>query len=135
MITVMPKYNPFAERAGMQKVSVHEPAKEALGVAEVLKGFGFDVQLLGSQRYVRGKLEGLTAEQVSILKEAFKKNDNLRFRRELVALRHVPYGTTKLYREGIEILDLEHLAKLVRVVGVLLQTKVYLFWKLNSNCY
>ena len=129
MVAVMAKYNPFAERAGMRKIAVHEPAKQALVLAEVLKGFGFDVQLLGSQRYVCGKLEGLSAEQISALKEAFKKNDALRFRRELVALRHVPYGTTKLYQEGIDGADLERLARLVRVVGVLLQTKVYLFWK------
>jgi len=63
------------------------------------------------------------------LKEAFKRNSTLRFRRELVVFRHVPYGTTKLYQEGIDAADLERLASLVRVVGVLLQTKVYLFWK------
>ena len=135
MIAVMPKYNPFAERAGMRKVSVHEPPKEALGLAEVLKGFGFDVQLLGSERYVRGKLEGLTAEQISALKEAFMHNDHQRFRKEIVACHHVPYGTTKMFREGMEVADLDKLAKLIRIGGVLLQTKVYLFWKLNSNCY
>ena len=127
MITVMPKYNPFAERAGMQKVSVHEPAKEALGVAEVLKGFGFDVQLLGSQRYVRSKLEGLSNEQIAQLKEAFMRNDHQRFRKEIAACRHVPYGTTKLYREGIEAADLDRLTKIIKLEGVLLQTKVYLF--------
>ncbi|MGD0072122.1 MAG: ABC transporter ATP-binding protein [Candidatus Bathyarchaeia archaeon] len=129
MIAVMAKYNPFAERAGMRKVSVHEPPKEALGLAEALKGFGFDVQLLGSQRYVRGKLEGLSSEQVAELKEAFVRNGHQRFRKEFAAMRHVPYGTTKLYRAGIESADLDKLAKLIRIVGVLLQTKVYLFWE------
>ena len=42
-------------------------------------------------------------------------------------MRHVPYGTTKLYQEGIDAADLERLARLIRIVGVLLQTKVYLF--------
>lgn len=41
---------------------------------------------------------------------------------------HVPYGTTKLYREGIENTDLERLGKLIKITGVFLQTKVYLFW-------
>jgi hypothetical protein len=59
---------------------------------------------------------------------AFIKNNHLRFRREIAANRHMPYGTTKAYREGIENADLEKLAKLVKIVGVLLQTKVYLFW-------
>jgi hypothetical protein len=59
---------------------------------------------------------------------AFIKNNHPRFRREIAANRHMPYGTTKAYREGIENADLEKLAKLVKIVGVLLQTKVYLFW-------
>jgi hypothetical protein len=45
----------------------------------------------------------------------------------------VPYGTTKMYREGIESADLERLAKLIRIVGILLQTKVYLFWQRDQT--
>jgi hypothetical protein len=59
---------------------------------------------------------------------AFIKNNHARFRREIAANCHMPYGTTKAYREGIENADLEKLAKLVKIVGVLLQTKVHLFW-------
>jgi hypothetical protein len=70
----------------------------------------------------------MTPSQINKLKEVFVKNDHQRFRKEFAALRHVPYGTTKAYREGIETADLEKLAKLIRIVGVLLQTKVYLFW-------
>jgi len=62
------------------------------------------------------------------LKEAFVRNGHQRFRKEFAAMRHVPYGTTKLYREGIESADLDRLAKLIKIEGVLLQTKVYLFW-------
>lgn len=47
---------------------------------------------------------------------------------EIAACSHVPYGTAKLYREGTESADLERLAKLIKIEGVLLQTKVYLFW-------
>ena len=133
MVAVMAKYNPFAEKAGMRNVITKDPSAEALGLAEVLKGFGFDLQLLGSQRYVRGKLEGLNVEQIAKLKEAFMKNDHQRFRKEIASCRHVPYGTTKLYREGIENADLERLLKLIRIEGVLLQTKVYLFWKKPEN--
>ena len=91
--------------------------------------FGFDLQLLSSERYVRSKLEGLNPTQITALKEAFVRNDHQRFRKEIAACRHVPYGTTKAYREGIETADLEKLVKLVKIVGVLLQTKVYLFWQ------
>ena len=91
--------------------------------------FGFDLQLLSSERYVRSKLEALSAVGVMTLKGSFVKNDHQRFRKEIAACRHVPYGTTKAYREGIENADLDKLTKLVKIVGVLLQTKVYLFWE------
>jgi ABC-type lipoprotein export system ATPase subunit/GNAT superfamily N-acetyltransferase len=129
MVAVMAKYNPFAEKAGMRNVITKEAPKEALRMAETLKGFGFDLQLLASERYVRSKLEALNPEQIVTLRRAFVKNDHQRFRKEFAALRHVPYGTAKAYREGIETADLEKIAKLIRIVGVLLQTKVYLFWK------
>jgi len=129
MVAVMAKYNPFAERAGMRNVVTKSPPEEALRMAETLKGFGFDLQLLSSERYVRSKLEGLKPTQIAVLKDAFVRNDHQRFRREFASMRHVPYGTTKAYREGIETADLEKLTKLVKIVGVLLQTKVYLFWR------
>jgi ABC-type lipoprotein export system ATPase subunit/GNAT superfamily N-acetyltransferase len=129
MVAVMAKYNPFAEKAGMRNVITKEPPKEALRLAETLRGFGFDLQLLASERYVRSKLEALGPEQIATLKGSFVRNDHQRFRKEFAALRHVPYGTAKAYREGIETADLEKIAKLIRIVGVLLQTKVYLFWK------
>jgi energy-coupling factor transporter ATP-binding protein EcfA2 len=129
MVAVMAKYNPFAEKAGMRNVVTKDPPEEAVRLAEVLKGFGFDLQLLGSERYVRSKLEALSAEQIVALRGSFVKNDHQRFRKEIAACRHMAYGTTKAYREGIENADLGKLAKLVRIVGVLLQTKVYLFWE------
>jgi GNAT superfamily N-acetyltransferase len=133
MVAVMAKYNPFAERAGMRNVVTKDPPEEARRLAEALKDFGFDLQLLGSERYVRGKLEALSTKQIAALKEAFMRNDHQRFRKEFAAIRHVPYGTTKAYREGVEAADLGKLAKLVKIVGILLQTKVYLFWGQNSR--
>jgi hypothetical protein len=56
MIAVMPKYNPFAERAEMRRVLVKDPPKQVLNVESALAGLGFDLHFLGSQRYVKGKL-------------------------------------------------------------------------------
>jgi hypothetical protein len=41
---------------------------------------------------------------------------------------HDPYGKSKIYKEAVENADLEKLTKLVGICGLLLQTKVYLFW-------
>jgi hypothetical protein len=60
---------------------------------------------------------------------AFVKNDHPRFRREIAANRHMPYGTAAAYTEGVENASIERMARLVKIVGMLLQTKVYLFWR------
>ena len=59
---------------------------------------------------------------------AFIKNDHPRFRKEIAANHHLPYGTTEAYAEGIKNANIERIAKLDKIVGMLLQTKVYLFW-------
>jgi hypothetical protein len=41
----------------------------------------------------------------------------------------MPYGTAAVYAEGIRNASMERMARLVKIVGVLLQTKVYLFWR------
>jgi ABC-type ATPase with predicted acetyltransferase domain len=129
MVAVMAKYNPFAERAGMRNVSVQQPPEKALQFSRVLSELGFDLQLLGSERYVRSKLLGFESSQMAILKEGLVKCDHPRLRKEIASLRHVPYGTTSAYREGVETADLTRLIKFVKIVGVLLQAKVYLFWE------
>ena len=125
----MTKYNPFAEKAGMKKVLEQNPSEEVKRVAAALSSFGFDLKLLGSQKYVSDKLQSLSPEQLQALKEAFVKNDHPRFRREIAATRHKPYGTSAIYAEGVRNASTERIAKLVKIVGMLLQTKVYLFWR------
>jgi O6-methylguanine-DNA--protein-cysteine methyltransferase len=112
----------------MKKVLEQKPSEEALRVADVLSGLGFDLKLLGSQKHVQDKLQSLSPEQLDELKEAFIKNDHPRFRKEIAATRHMPYGTTTAYAEGVKNAGMERMAKLVKIVGMLLQTKVYLFW-------
>jgi hypothetical protein len=51
MSAVMAKYNPFAEKAGMTKVSEQQPSKQAIKITEVLKSCGFQPELLGSTSY------------------------------------------------------------------------------------
>jgi len=112
----------------MRKVFEQPISEDAVRMTEVLKQFGFDVQLLGSSRYVRSKLEGLSSEWMVTLKTAFIKNSHPRFRKEFASCRHMPYGKTRDYAVGVENADLEKLTKLVKIVGMLLQTKIYLFW-------
>jgi GNAT superfamily N-acetyltransferase len=127
MVAVMAKYNPFAEKAGMKKVLEQKPSEEVKRVATALSSFGFDLKLLGSQKYVSGKLQRLSPEQLKELKGTFVKNVHPRLRREIAAIRHMPYGTATIYAENVRNASLERMAKLVKIVGMLRQTKVYLF--------
>jgi len=42
---------------------------------------------------------------------------------------HQPYGKRNAYTEEIKNADLMKIAKLIKIVGVLLQSKAYLFWQ------
>jgi GNAT superfamily N-acetyltransferase len=133
LIAVMPKYSPFAEKAGMKRVAVQESVKSVSKISGVLLELGFDMQLLGSERYVRGKLEGLSSPELGRLREAFRCNRHPRFRKEFggVGARQM-FFTRVDWEVAIRAADVAKLARLVRVVGVLLQTKVYLFWSRDN---
>jgi len=128
MSAVMAKYNPFAEKAGMRKVVEQAPAKEAVKISKVLSDIGFNLQLLGSEKYVTGMLEKLNGDLLARVKGTLAKYDNPRLRKEL-GDRHKPYGNSAAYVAALKSADCVKLAKVIRVVGMLLQTKVYLFWQ------
>jgi hypothetical protein len=132
LIAVMAKYSPFAEKAGMQKVAEQQSTEGFSKVSKALLELGFDLQLLGSERYVMGKLEGLSAQQMCKLKETFLRSNHPIFKREFSVTRHQPFGKTSDYIACIEKADHVKIAKLVKLVGMLLQIKVYLFWRTQN---
>ena len=126
MPAVMAKYNPFAEKAGMQKIAEQPPPKEALKISETLQQLGFNIQLLGSEKYVLTKLQTLNAESIAKIREAFIKHPHARFMKYFFC--HMPFGRKKAYTEEVRKVSLERLAYLIKVCGFLMQTKTYLFW-------
>jgi ABC-type ATPase with predicted acetyltransferase domain len=128
LIAVMAKYSPFAEKAGMQKIAQQQTVEGISSVSKALSELGFDSQLLASERYVLTKLESLKPEVIDKLKEAFIKNSHTRFRREFAASRHQPFGKVADYINSVHRAELPELGKLIKLVGMLSQTKVYLFW-------
>jgi len=62
-----------------------------------------------SRKHVSDKLHSLSPEKLETLKEAFIKNDHPRFRKEIAANRHMPYGTAAAYAEGIKNASMEDL--------------------------
>ena len=132
LIAVMAKFSPFAEKAGMRRVAEQQSVESVSKVSHMLLELGFDMHLLGRERYVKAKLENLSPAQLSSLREAFVKNSHPRFKKEFASSRHQPFGKTSDYIKGIENADSEKLARLIKIVGMLLQTKVYLFWSQPS---
>ena len=126
LVAVMARYNPFAEKGGMRKIAVQEPTKSVKKIAVVLKELGFDLQLLGSRKYVLSNLKNLSKGDLDRVREIFIMNPCPRLRK--IFSSDLPYGTNKVYREGIVKAGFEGLAHLIRVCGLLLQLKVYLFW-------
>jgi GNAT superfamily N-acetyltransferase len=127
MPAVMAKYNPFAEKAGMQKIAEQPPSKEALAIAEALQQIGFKINLLESEKYVLDKLLSLKETELQTIKEVFIRHSHARFMKYFFC--HMPFGRKQEYVKAVAKTDLERLAHLIKVCGFLLQTKVYLFWK------
>jgi len=124
----MVKYSPFAEKAGMKRIAEQQFVETVSKISKILLELDFDLHLLGSERYVKAKLENLTSAKLSKVQEAFVKISHPRFKKEFAASRHQPFGLTSDYIKGIENAGSEKLARLIKIVGMLLQTKVYLFW-------
>jgi len=130
MPSVMAKYNPFGEKAGMKKIAEQPPPKEALKIAETLHELGFNTQLLGSEKYVLNKLQALGDKDIAKIREAFIKHNHSRFMKYFFA--HKPFGRKQPYVVGVKKASLDKLAHLIKVCGILLQTKVYLFYEKNQ---
>jgi len=129
LIAVMAKYSPFAEKAGMRRIAVQQPSKDVLRISSVIEALGFDLQLLGSQKYVLSKLEELKPSEVRLLRKSLSRCGHPRFRKEFALSRHVPYGNSGEFKKAVGRADIPKIAKLIKIVGMLLQAKTYLFWR------
>jgi ABC-type ATPase with predicted acetyltransferase domain len=129
MIAVMAKYSPFAEKGGMKKIIEQQSVTSVSEILKTLSGLGFDLQLLCSERYIENKLERLNSEQIGELKFVIIKSQHPRFKKEFTVGRHQPFGKTIKYSENIQNMNKFKLAKIIKLVGVISQTKVYLFWR------
>jgi hypothetical protein len=129
MVAVMAKYNPFAEKAGMTRIVESKPEPKLLRAAEDLAAQGFNIHLLGSRRYIRSKLEALTQDGLERVKKALSiATDHPKILKKLMR-RDVIFGYREEGLEALEKADVEKLAELIFTSGILLQTKVYLFWR------
>jgi hypothetical protein len=72
------------------------------------------------------KLQDLRPAELSSVREVFQRNIIPRLMKEIQF--GMPYGKHELYRRELSTAPLEKLTRLINIVALLLQTKVYLFW-------
>ena len=124
LVAVMALYSPFAERAGMRLVRRTEPDEHVLSVVKMLHGLGFDPGRMASRRYSRGVLEGL--DDLGRVVDAFRSV------RGGYVFRRLSRGAVASGKAGfvgwLASQDLDSLAWTIQILGVLAQSKAYLYW-------
>ena len=126
-LAVMAKYNPFFEKAGMQKTAESKPNKNVLNAIEKLRSLGFTPTMLGSVNYNMEKIREIGKEEITaILVELSKKEGAVRKR---LSSSSKAYPRHEGFMRKISQFNEERLAKALKKLSFLAQTKVYLFWK------
>jgi len=87
--------------------------------------------LLGSEKYVLNKLNTLSEKEMQTIREVFIKHYHARFMKYFFC--HIPFGRKEAYAKAVREASLERLARLMKVCGFLMQTKIYLFWENPNN--
>ncbi|MEM0006803.1 MAG: GNAT family N-acetyltransferase [Candidatus Bathyarchaeia archaeon] len=130
-LAVMAKYNPFFERAGMQKIAESKPNPHLQKAIEKLEALGFKPYMLQNQKCNIEKINEIgRSEIIKILTELSEKGVIPR-KRIIPASKAYPSHTE--FKEKIEKLNSEGLAKVLKRLSFLMQTKVYLFWAKASD--
>ncbi|PMB75180.1 MAG: hypothetical protein C0193_01680, partial [Candidatus Bathyarchaeota archaeon] len=126
-LAVMAKYNPFFEKAGMQKIAESKPNRNIQEAMEKLNALGFNPTMLGSTNYNIDKIKAIgKSEVIKILEEISEKGEVPRKR--LLNFKKI-FPTHKEFMEKIEKADEAEIASTLKRLSFLAQTKVYLFWK------
>jgi ABC-type ATPase with predicted acetyltransferase domain len=131
-VAVMARYNPFFERAGMRRIAESKPSVHVVLALERLEVLGFDVALLAGVCYGERVVSEVGCEAVcAVLKELSRKDAGVR--RRLAGLRGV-YPKHEEFMVKLAGLDAVGLAKALKRLSFMAQTKVYLFWSKSEAC-
>jgi len=129
-VAVMARYNPFFEHAGLTKIAESKLDSRILEAVEKLRALGFNPIFLSSEKSNLEKLQKMSAAEVEHVKIIFKevsKSSGV-YRKRIMSV-HEAYLTHEQFCHRVDKASLEKLAKMLRILSFLTQTKVYLFWE------
>jgi len=126
-VAVMAKYNCFFERAGMTKIAESKPDKSIVEAVERLRDLGFNPVALASERSNLKRLRNLSPNEIQKVHEILLGVSSGYYKR--LKSSGKAYVNKSEYREFIRKASHEKLAKVLRTLAILTQTKVYLLWK------
>jgi hypothetical protein len=130
-VAVMARYNPFFEKAGMRRIAESKPSVHVTAALEQLETLGFDVALLAGLHYGERLVAEVGREQISALMEELSRKD-AGVRRRLAGLRGV-YPKHEEFMAKVAEFDVADLAKALKRLSFMAQTKVYLFWSRDQE--
>jgi GNAT superfamily N-acetyltransferase len=131
-VAVMARYNPFFEKAGMQRITESKPNTRLTVALASLEKLGFDSALLANPSYCRERIACAGKEAVlDVLEELSRKGGIAR--KALIAL-PTTYPTHEAFITKLTKLNEDNLTTVLRKLSFLNQTKTYLFWKNPENC-
>ncbi len=129
-LAVMARYNPFFEKAGMQKIAESKPKPHLFKAIGKLHALGFEPQMLASQKHNLEKIREIDRRKIiNILIQLSRKNA---IPRKRILSSNKAYPSHEEFVDKARKLDDEELAAALKKLGFLAQTKIYLFWSQNA---
>jgi ABC-type ATPase with predicted acetyltransferase domain len=128
---VMARYNPFFEKAGMQKIAESKPNPHVTKALKQLSALGIDTTLLAGTQYAKHAITKIGRTAILDIFEELSKHNGA-VRRRLAGLHNV-YPKHQEFMTKAATLDIQGLAKALKQLSFLSQSKVYLFWRKNTE--
>jgi len=129
-VAVMARYNPFFERAGMQKIAESVSSKHVLNAVEKLRDLGFNPVTLASEKGNLLRLQELGPEGLEKCKQILLGVSAGYFKRLMACGK--AYVKKPKFEAFLGQAGPEDLAKVLRRLAILMQTKVYLLWRART---
>ena len=130
-VAVMAKYNPFFEKAGMQRVAESKPSNYISHALQQLEQLGFDTALLAGTTITQQKLQQTGTKPIITILTELSKHDGI-IRRRLANLKNI-YPRHEEFTEKISQLNSAGLAETLKRLSFCAQSKIYLFWGKHSD--